>query len=167
MRGEGDDELLLGVDEDDAEDDLVDEDDEGDAAIESGDGGDEDEDEDEDEGGTEDDVSLAEGSDDDDLLAVDDIPGLLEYDGSDVESDDGVGGGTGDGEQDEDEDWGGLGPGDERKRKRGGRRPVQTEESGRSEIGSNKGRKKRRTLPTFASYEEYAKMIEEDGSGVE
>lgn len=81
-----------------------------------------------------DDISLAEGSDDDDLVAVDDIPnGLIEYDGSDAET-----------EQD-DEEWGGISSGDKRKRK--------DKSQGR--------RKKRKSLPTFATYEEYARMIED------
>ncbi|KAG9312645.1 CBF/Mak21 family-domain-containing protein [Chiua virens] len=80
-------------------------------------------------------ISLAEESDDDDLVAVDDIPDdLIEYDGLDA--------GT---EQDDEEEWGGISGGDKRKRKD----ERQTK------------RKKRRTLPTFATYEEYARMIEE------
>lgn len=79
-------------------------------------------------------VSLAEGSDDDDLVAVDDVPnGVIEYDGSDAET------------EQSDEEWGGISGGDKRKRK------------GESQAK----RKKRKTLPTFATYEEYAKMIEE------
>ncbi|KAI6127001.1 CBF-domain-containing protein [Pisolithus sp. B1] len=83
--------------------------------------------------------SLAEASDDDDLLAVDDMPGLIEYDGSDVSAEDGEGG-------DEETRFGGGR--DKRKRK------------GKSEDRERK-RKKRKTLPTFASYEDYAKMIED------
>ncbi|KAH7886731.1 ribosome biogenesis protein [Phlebopus sp. FC_14] len=76
-------------------------------------------------------ISLAEGSDNDDLVAVDDIPGgLLDYDGSDAE--------------DGGEEWGGFGDGEKRKR-------------GDKDEGK---RKKRKALPTFASYEDYAKMIE-------
>ena len=79
-------------------------------------------------------VSLAEGSDDDDLVAMDDVPGgLIKYNGSDAET-----------EQD-DEEWGGISGGNKRKRR--------DERQGR--------RKKRKALPTFATYEEYAKMIEE------
>lgn len=79
-------------------------------------------------------VSLAEGSDDDDLVAMDDVPnGLIEYDGSHAAT------------EQSDEEWGGVSGGDKRKRK---------------DKGQAK-RKKRKTLPTFATYEEYAKMIEE------
>jgi ribosome biogenesis protein MAK21 len=79
-------------------------------------------------------TSFAEASDDDDLVAVDDIPnGLVEYDGSNAEA------------EQSDEEWGGLGGGDKRKRK----------------DTSQARRKKRKTLPTFATYEEYARMIEE------
>ncbi len=86
-----------------------------------------------------DEISLAEASDADDLLPLDtDIPeGLLEYDGSDVE------------QGDEDEEWGGIreAPAKPGKRKRG-------------DEEKNK-RKKLRSLPTFASYEDYAKLIED------
>ena len=82
--------------------------------------------------------SLAEGSDDDDLLAIGEVPGLIEYDGSDLSADE---------DGDEGEEWGGFDDGiDKRKRK------------GRDQ--DEKKRKKRKTLPTFASYEDYAKMIE-------
>ena len=82
----------------------------------------------------EDGISLAEGSDDDDLLAMDDVPnGLIECDGSDAET------------EQNDEEWGGISGGDKRKR----------------DDKSQAKRKKRKTLPTFATYEEYAKMIEE------
>ncbi|KAI6014539.1 hypothetical protein PISMIDRAFT_88728 [Pisolithus microcarpus 441] len=83
--------------------------------------------------------SLAEASDDDDLLAVGDIPGLIEYDGSDVPAEDSE-------EDDEQPRFGGSR--DKRKRK------------GKGEDKERK-RKKRKTLPTFASYEDYAKMIED------
>ncbi|KAL4071905.1 CBF/Mak21 family-domain-containing protein [Scleroderma yunnanense] len=87
-------------------------------------------------------LSFAEGSDDDDLLAIDDIPGFIEYDGSDASADEGD---PEDGNRDE--EWGGISEGtDKRKRK---------------EKDGDEKRKKRRTLPTFASYEEYAKMIED------
>ncbi|KIK87379.1 hypothetical protein PAXRUDRAFT_831842 [Paxillus rubicundulus Ve08.2h10] len=78
-------------------------------------------------------ISLAEGSDDDDLVAIDDVPGgLIDYDGSEAQDQ-------------EDEEWGGLGGGDKRRRR----------------DNSQGRRKKRRNLPTFASYEDYAKMIED------
>lgn len=69
-------------------------------------------------------VSLAEGSDDDDLV---------EYDASGAET------------EQSDGEWGGIGGGDKRKRK----------------DKSQPKRKKRKTLPTFATYEEYATMIED------
>ncbi|KIO01911.1 hypothetical protein M404DRAFT_1002652 [Pisolithus tinctorius Marx 270] len=84
--------------------------------------------------------SLAEASDDDDLLAINDIPGLIEYDGSDAPEEDL--------ERDGDERAGFGGSRDKRKRK------------GKGEDKERK-RKKRKTLPTFASYEDYAKMIED------
>ncbi|KAF8840266.1 CBF-domain-containing protein [Paxillus ammoniavirescens] len=102
------------------EDDVGDGEDDGDESLEeaddSGDG-----------------ISLAEGSDDDDLVAIDDVPGgLIEFDGSEAQDR-------------EDEEWGGLGGGDKRKRK----------------DNSQGRRQKRRNLSTFASYEDYAKMIED------
>jgi ribosome biogenesis protein MAK21 len=80
-------------------------------------------------------LALVEGSDNEDLVSLDgDIPeGLLEYEGS--ESSD-----------HEDEEWGGIDVGKGKKRKR-----VDT---------GRERRKKLRSLPTFASYEDYAKMIE-------
>jgi ribosome biogenesis protein MAK21 len=83
----------------------------------------------------EDTLSLVEGSDDEGLISLDDdLPqGLIECDSSE------------DGEEDE---WGGISAVDDKKRKR-------TE-------GSKERRKRLRSLPTFASYEEYAKMIEDD-----
>jgi ribosome biogenesis protein MAK21 len=82
------------------------------------------------------DVALAEGSDNDDLVDLDeDLPeGLLDYDGSDSE-------------KTEEEEWTGLFGG--QKRKRGDEKKVQS------------GRKKLRSLPTFASYDDYAKIIDE------
>lgn len=87
------------------------------------------------------DLSLAEGSDADDLIDLDDdIPeGLVEYPGSESGEGDGEGG-----------EWTGFGGGDAgTKRKRGGKHD------------DGKKKKKLRSLPTFASYEDYAKMIEE------
>ena len=79
-------------------------------------------------------ISLAEGSDDDDLVAVGDIPdGLIEYDGLGAET------------EQSNEEWGGIGGGDKRKWK----------------DNSQARRKKWKTLPTFATYEEYARMIKE------
>jgi len=90
---------------------------------------------DEEDGGSSDGFSMAEGSDNEDLIGLDEIPGsLIEYDGSADEQ--------GDGE----ESWSGFG--DTKKRK-------QESESRREK------RKKLRSLPTFATYEDYAKMIED------
>ncbi|OBZ73206.1 Uncharacterized protein C4F10.09c [Grifola frondosa] len=90
------------------------------------------------EGDDNDDFSLVEASDAEDLLSLDaEVPmGLIEYDGSDAESDEGEG-----------DAWGGIGESATKKRKR-------DEDSG-------KRRKKLKSLPTFASYEDYAKMIED------
>ena len=94
----------------------------------------------------EDGISLAEASDNEDLISLDgDVPhGLIEYDGSDAEADD-------DGEDAalaKDEEWSGISSGNDKKRKR-------------EEDETRKKRKKLRSLPTFASYEDYAKLIEE------
>lgn len=81
-------------------------------------------------------LSLAEASDYEDLISLDDDApsGLIEYDGSD--GDDGA-----------DEEWGGVSEsGTKRKR---------------DEQAEGTKPKKRRAGPTFASYEDYAKMIEE------
>jgi len=87
----------------------------------------------------EDALSLVEGSDNDDLVPLDgDFPGLIDYDGSDEEAG---------GDDDEEEEWGGITQAGDKKRKR--------------EDSSNQKRKKLRSLPTFASYEDYAKMIED------
>lgn len=82
--------------------------------------------------------SLAEASDDDDLVPLDGdiLDKMVDFDGSD----DGT---------DKETTWGGIsGESDNKKRKR-----VETEKGGK--------RKKLRSLPTFASYEDYAKMIED------
>jgi ribosome biogenesis protein MAK21 len=80
-------------------------------------------------------LTLAEGSDNDDLVGLDeDLPeGLVDYYGSDSEI------------VPSEEGWAGLFAGQKRKR----------------EGQKNDRRKKLRSLPTFASYEDYAKMIEE------
>lgn len=95
------------------------------------------EDEDEDEvGGSGDDFSMVEASDNEDLLGLDEVPqGLIEHGGIADED-------SGDGE----EQWNGFGSTKKRK---------QENESKREK------RKKLRSLPTFASYEDYAKMIED------
>jgi ribosome biogenesis protein MAK21 len=100
------------------------------------------------EGDTDDGLSMAEDSDNEDLISLDgDIPhGLIEYDGSDADD-------TGGDDDDDvptlakDEEWGGISNGDDKKRKR--------------ENDNTVNRKKLRSLPTFASYEDYAKLIEE------
>lgn len=86
-------------------------------------------------------LSLVEDSDAEDLLPLDtEVPmGLIEFDGPEGE------------DADEGEEWGGISataeqPNGKRKRDDGGRRAQ---------------RKKLRALPTFASYEDYAKMIED------
>lgn len=81
-------------------------------------------------------MSLAEGSDNDDLISLDgEVPeGLVEWDGSEAE---------------EEAEWDGIDGEDangSKKRKRG-------------ETSRDK-RKKLRSLPTFASYDDYAEMIE-------
>jgi ribosome biogenesis protein MAK21 len=100
-------------------------------------GEDEDEDEDDDEdGGSGDDFSMVEASDNEDLLSLDEVPrGLIEYDG--IADEDGG---------DVEEEWNGFGSTKKRK---------QENESKREK------RKKLRSLPTFASYDDYAKMIED------
>ena len=77
---------------------------------------------------------MAEQSDNEDLVPLDDIPqGLIEYDGSDADSE---------------EEWQGIDEGAVSKKRK------------RNDEEASK-RKKPRSLPTFASYEDYAKMIEE------
>lgn len=89
---------------------------------------------------TDGDVSLAEGSDDEDLIPLDEMEpeALIEYDGPDASDS-----GTGD-VLTEEEEWGGVSG--IRKRKR-------TDANGN-------GKRKKPRLPTFASYEDYAKLIE-------
>ena len=95
--------------------------------------------------GDEDAFSLVEGSDAEDLLSLDaDVPmGLIEYDGSDAGESEGEAG-------NQNEEWGGIASGPEKKGKRK-----------REEDGKKAQRKKLRSLPTFASYEDYAKLIED------
>jgi len=82
-------------------------------------------------------LSLIEESDNEDLISLDRDPeGLIENDGPES------------GEEEE-EEWDGIGAGD-RKRKR--------TEGAETRSGR---RKKMRSLPTFASYEDYARMIED------
>ncbi|KAG2366005.1 CBF/Mak21 family-domain-containing protein [Suillus spraguei] len=88
--------------------------------------------------GSGDDFSMVEASDNEDLLGLDEVPrDLVECDGISISDEDG-----GDGE----EQWDGFGSTKKRK---------QENESKREK------RKKLRSLPTFASYEDYAKMIED------
>ncbi|KAI0643202.1 CBF/Mak21 family-domain-containing protein [Trametes meyenii] len=89
--------------------------------------------------------SLVEGSDAEDLLSLDaEVPlGLIEYDGSDAGSEDRGG--------DKDEAWGGISSAPQDK----------TGKRKRTENDKKAQRKKLRSLPTFASYEDYAKMIED------
>ena len=133
----GDSDLLEDSDSDEVPSDLE----EGMDSDSAGEGGSSDEDESQPEDGAEnsDALSLVEGSDNEDLLDLDaEIPmGLIEYGGSDA------------GEDAEEEEWGGVDGG--QKRKRGDEKKEK--DGGR--------RKKLRSLPTFASYEDYAKMIDE------
>ncbi|KAF9039673.1 CBF-domain-containing protein [Hymenopellis radicata] len=87
---------------------------------------------------SEDGLSLAEGSGDDDLVPMD---GLIEFDGSDSEDDGG----------EQEEEWGGIAGGGGAKRKR-----AEDDEKDKT-----KRKKAKKSLPTFASYEDYAKMIED------
>ncbi|KAK7006768.1 CCAAT-box-binding transcriptional factor [Favolaschia claudopus] len=114
-RVDGDEDLMEDSDEDDIPSDL-----EEDEVSELGDDSD-----------AEEGLSLAEDSDNEDLVPLEEgFPGLIDYDG------------------DDEEEWGGITEGgDSKKRKR----PE----------SSTQKRKKIRSLPTFASYEDYAKMIED------
>ncbi|KAI0349845.1 CBF-domain-containing protein [Trametes cingulata] len=98
----------------------------------------------EDEDADDDAFSLAEGSDAEDLLPLDaEVPmGLIEYDESDASAD----------EEDEEEEWGGISSAQQK-----GQSKRKRDEEG----GKKAQRKKLRSLPTFASYEDYAKMIED------
>ncbi|KAJ3983091.1 CBF/Mak21 family-domain-containing protein [Lentinula detonsa] len=99
---------------------------------------DEDQDDEDAEELSDDELSLVEGSDNDDLISLNgDIPdGLIEYDGSDADVDDA-------------EEWGGIGLDSEKSKKR------------KRNDEDRKRRKKLKSLPTFATYEDYAKMIED------
>ncbi|OJT07307.1 Ribosome biogenesis protein MAK21 [Trametes pubescens] len=139
-----DDDLMQDSDEDDDESDEVpsDLDVESDEEVEADDDDAAEAESDEEADEADDDaLSLVEDSDAEDLLPLDtEVPmGLIEFDGPEGE-------GT-----DEGEEWGGISataeqPNGKRKRDDGGRRAQ---------------RKKLRALPTFASYEDYAKMIED------
>lgn len=82
-------------------------------------------------------LDLVEGSDNEDLVSLDgDIPeGLLDYEGS---------------QSSDDEEWSGIDTGEDKK---GTKR--------KRDDTSRERRKKLRSLPTFASYEDYAKLIED------
>ena len=99
---------------------------------------DSDDDDDDDDG-----LSLVEGSDNEDLISLDgELPdGLIAYDGSDVDDDD---------EDDGTEGvWGGIS------------KPAASGTKRKRDETKSEKRKKLRSLPTFASYEDYAKMIED------
>ncbi|KAF8152290.1 CBF/Mak21 family-domain-containing protein [Crassisporium funariophilum] len=149
-KAHGDEDLMedseMEEDDDDLPSDFMEDSDAVEASPAEGDSDSEDEDEDEDEDG--DGLSLVEASDNEDLISLDGdmSDGLIEYDGSDAGGDDD------DADvaivaEDEDQEWGGISGANDKKRKRdetaGGRR------------------KKLRSLPTFASYEDYAKLIED------
>jgi len=94
-------------------------------------------------------LSLVESSDAEDLIPFEEAEalafkdGLIDWPGDEGDPSDG---------EDESQEWGGFGgesPAMGGKRKRKGGREEQ------------KKRKKARSLPTFASYEDYAKLIEE------
>ena len=95
-------------------------------------------------------LSMAEASDNGDLISLDaDLPhGLIEYDGSDAHAD-AAGGDYDDNAATllKDDEWGGISRGNDKKRKR------EDDKTGKL--------KKLRSLPTFANYEDYAKLIEE------
>ena len=119
------------------DDDLMEDDSDDDLDLGSGSGEEGSEVED-DEDDNSDALSLVEASDNEDLISLDgDVPDdLIEYDGSDA------------GEEDEAE-WGGIEEG-----------AVGGQKRKREETRGGK-RKKLKSLPTFASYEDYAKMIED------
>lgn len=139
------DSIPSGPDEDEAGDSLADLQDSEDSADDAGEPSEVDDDDD-------DKLSLVESSDAEDLIPLDEAEalafkgGLIDWPVNEGDSD-----GEG-GDEDEDEEWAGFGdhsPALGGKRKRKG-----------DKEGQNK-RKKVRSLPTFASYEDYAKLIEE------
>ncbi|KAJ8688979.1 RNA-binding ribosome biosynthesis protein mak21 [Pleurotus ostreatus] len=84
-----------------------------------------------------DDLDLVEDSDADDLIPLDEVPdGLIEYDGSDSGGED---------EEGQEDEWGGV---------------LDTKKRKRTDDKQSR-RKKLKSLPTFASYEDYAKLIED------
>jgi len=84
---------------------------------------------------TDDALSLVEASDNDDLIPLDEMPDdVIAYDGSFSESEDGG-------------EWEGI--------------KSKTRKRKRADDKETDPKKKRRSLPTFVSYEDYAKMIED------
>ena len=102
-----------------------------------------------DENDDDDELSLAESSDAEDLIPLDEAEalafkdGLIDWPGDEGDASDG---------ESEDEEWAGFGGGSPAP---GGKRKWK---GGKEE---QKKKKKARSLPTFASYEDYAKLIEE------
>ncbi|KZT67570.1 CBF-domain-containing protein [Daedalea quercina L-15889] len=143
---EDEDEIPLGLDDDDdsvagdRDGSLLDEADETQSGALSGDNGEDLGERDEDSiADDEDAFSLAEASDAEDLIPLDaDAPtGLIEYDGSNAS-------------HPEEEEWGGIEAEQPSKKRK------------RTEQDRKKDKKKKlRSLPTFASYEDYARMIED------
>lgn len=119
------------------DDDLFDEEDDLPSDVEDDDDEESAEEDDDNNDGDDEALSLVEASDNEDLLSLgEDIPdGLIDFEGPESGSDG--------------EEWGGIDDlSKNKKRKRSG---DETKEK----------RKKLRSLPTFASYEDYAKMIED------
>jgi ribosome biogenesis protein MAK21 len=135
-----DDDLLEDSDEEDLPSNFGDSD-----AVDASENGNDDDEEQGDDG---DGLSLAEASDNEDLNSLDgDLPhGLIEYDGSDADA--------GDDDTDGDDDDDAATPAkDEEWGISSGKRKREDDKTGK--------RKKLRSLPTFASYEDYAKLIED------
>lgn len=134
---EDEDEILSGLEDGDS----IFSSDEDEVDAETGEGG-----EANDDGDESDALSLAEMSDDEDLLPLDaNVPsGLIDFDGSDADSD-----------VEEDLKWGGIDDANTKSNKGADKKRKRKEES------SGARRKRLRALPTFASYEDYAKMIED------
>lgn len=137
------DSIPSGLDEDDDRDSLADLRDSGDSGDDAEEPSEVYEDDDDDQ------LSLVESSGAEDLIPLDEAEALVFKDGLiDWPADEG---GSSDGEN-EDGEWGGFGGGS----------PVLGEK--RKRKGGMEGREKRkkvRSLPTFASYEDYAQLIEE------
>ncbi len=139
-KAEGDDDLMEDSDADiDDDEDL--------SLADSDEDVDEDEEENENDSDDDDGLSLVEGSDNEDLISLEgELPeGLIAYDGSDADDDDDVV------VNDDDTDgvWGGIS------------KPAASGTKRKRDETKSEKRKKLRSLPTFASYEDYAKMIED------